>query len=165
MIPRGRAASPIATRWRGPGDVDRALTVARAAQPAWAGHPVAERDARLEACAAELNRRRGDLIGAMILDGAKTVTEADAEVSEAVDFARYYARTLGEAAGELADCRMDPLGVVVVTPPWNFPLSIPAGGVLAALAAGNAVILKPAPEAVLVGWWLGALSVGCRRPA
>jgi RHH-type proline utilization regulon transcriptional repressor/proline dehydrogenase/delta 1-pyrroline-5-carboxylate dehydrogenase len=43
---------------------------------------------------------------------------------------------------------------VVVTPPWNFPLSIPAGGVLAALAAGNAVILKPAPEAVLVGWWL-----------
>ena len=138
----------------GPADVDRALTVARAAQPAWAGHPVAERDARLEACAAELNRRRGDLIGAMILDGAKTVTEADAEVSEAVDFARYYARTLREAAGELADCRMDPLGVVVVTPPWNFPLSIPAGGVLGALAAGNAVILKPAPEAVLVGWSL-----------
>ena len=138
----------------GPADVDRALAVARAAQPAWAGHPATERDARLEACAAELNRRRGDLIGAMILDGAKTVTEADAEVSEAVDFARYYARTLRETAGELADCRMDPLGVVVVTPPWNFPLSIPAGGVLAALAAGNAVILKPAPEAVLVGWWL-----------
>jgi RHH-type transcriptional regulator, proline utilization regulon repressor / proline dehydrogenase / delta 1-pyrroline-5-carboxylate dehydrogenase len=43
-----------------------------------------------------------------------------------------------------------------VTPPWNFPLSIPAGGVLAALAAGNAVILKPAPEAVLVGWWLAS---------
>ena len=153
-IPRGRAASPIATRWAGRADVDRALTVARAAQPAWAGHPATERDARLEACAAELNRRRGDLIGAMILDGAKTVTEADAEVSEAVDFARYYARTLRETAGELADCRMEPLGVVVVTPPWNFPLSIPAGGVLAALAAGNAVILKPAPEAVLVGWWL-----------
>jgi RHH-type proline utilization regulon transcriptional repressor/proline dehydrogenase/delta 1-pyrroline-5-carboxylate dehydrogenase len=49
---------------------------------------------------------------------------------------------------------MEPLGVVVVAPPWNFPLSIPAGGALAALAAGNAVILKPAPEAVLVGWWL-----------
>ena len=45
----------------------------------------------------------------------------------------------------------EPLGVVVVAPPWNFPLAIPAGGVLAALAAGNAVILKPAPEAVLVG--------------
>ncbi|HKQ61782.1 MAG TPA: aldehyde dehydrogenase family protein, partial [Candidatus Polarisedimenticolaceae bacterium] len=103
--------------------------------------------------AAVLARRRGDLIGAMIVDGAKTVTEADPEVSEAVDFARYYARALG--AGDVVDgCRLEPLGVVVVAPPWNFPLSIPAGGVLAALAAGNAVLLKPAPEAVLVGWHL-----------
>ena len=138
----------------GSADVDRALTVGWAAQPSWSALTVAERGARLEACAVELGRRRGDLIGAMILDGAKTVAEADAEVSEAIDFARYYARTLGEAAAELGDCRMEPLGVVVVTPPWNFPLSIPAGGVLAALAAGNAVVLKPAPEAVLVGWWL-----------
>ena len=138
----------------GPADVDRALAVAQAAQPPWGALPSPERDTRLEACAAELGRRRGDLIGAMIVDGAKTVTEADAEVSEAVDFARSYARTLRETAGELDDCRMEPLGVVVVTPPWNFPLSIPAGGVLAALAAGNAVVLKPAPEAVLVGWWL-----------
>ena len=140
----------------GPADVDRALTVARAAQLSWAAGPAAGREARLNACGAELARRRGDLIGAMILDGAKTVAEADAEVSEAVDFARYYARTLRETAGELGDCRMEPLGVVVVTPPWNFPLSIPAGGVLAALAAGNAVVLKPAPEAVLVGWWLAS---------
>jgi RHH-type proline utilization regulon transcriptional repressor/proline dehydrogenase/delta 1-pyrroline-5-carboxylate dehydrogenase len=138
----------------GPADVDRALSVARTACPAWAARPAAARESPLEACAATLGHRRGDLIGAMMLDGAKTVAEADAEVSEAVDFARYYARTLREAAGELADSRAEPLGVVVVTPPWNFPLSIPAGGVLAALAAGNAVILKPAPEAVLVGWWL-----------
>src|SRR5262245_57402744 len=138
----------------GAGDVDRALTAARAALPAWAGRPAAERAARLDACVAELVRQRGDLIGAMMLDGAKTVTEADAEVSEAVDFARYYARTLRATADEVTDCRMEPLGVVVVTPPWNFPLSIPAGGVLAALAAGNAVVLKPAPEAVLVGWGL-----------
>jgi RHH-type transcriptional regulator, proline utilization regulon repressor / proline dehydrogenase / delta 1-pyrroline-5-carboxylate dehydrogenase len=138
----------------GSAEVDRALTVARAAQPAWGALSLQEREARLATCAVELGRRRGDLIGAMTVDGAKTVTEADAEVSEAVDFARYYARTLRETAGELSDCRMEPLGVVVVTPPWNFPLSIPAGGVLAALAAGNAVVLKPAPEAVLVGWWL-----------
>src|SRR5262249_58290381 len=84
----------------------------------------------------------------MSVDGARTAREADAEISEAVDFARYYARTLREAATNLGDSRMEPLGVVVVTPPWNFPLSIPAGGVLAALAAGNAVVLKPAPEAV-----------------
>jgi RHH-type proline utilization regulon transcriptional repressor/proline dehydrogenase/delta 1-pyrroline-5-carboxylate dehydrogenase len=135
-------------------DVDRALTAARAAQPAWGALSAAARGRVLEACAAELGRRRGDLIGAMIVDGAKTVTEADAEVCEAVDFARYYARTLPDIAGEVGDCRMEPLGVVVITPPWNFPLSIPAGGVLAALAAGNAVILKPASEAVLVGWGL-----------
>src|SRR5262249_61745512 len=73
----------------GRAEVDRALTVALAAQRAWAGAPAADREARLEACAAELGRRRGDLIGAMILDGAKTVMEADAEVCEAVDFARY----------------------------------------------------------------------------
>ena len=88
----------------------------------------------------------------MIVDGAKTVPEADPEVSEAIDFARYYARALESV--EADGCRPEPLGVVVVTPPWNFPLSIPAGGVLAALAAGNSVILKPAPEAVLVGWHL-----------
>ncbi|NJL33017.1 MAG: aldehyde dehydrogenase family protein [Chloroflexaceae bacterium] len=99
----------------------------------------------------ELERNRGDLIGAMIRDGGKAITEADSEVSEAVDFANYYARSLdlGEA---VADCRSEPLGVVVITPPWNFPCAIPCGGMLAALMAGNTVILKPAPEATLVGW-------------
>jgi RHH-type transcriptional regulator, proline utilization regulon repressor / proline dehydrogenase / delta 1-pyrroline-5-carboxylate dehydrogenase len=131
----------------------RALDAARAAQAAWAARPPAERRALIDGAAAMLARRRGDLIGAMIVDGAKTVAEADPEVSEAIDFARYYARALGP--GDAADgARMEPLGVVLVAPPWNFPLSIPAGGALAALAAGNAVLLKPAPEAVLVGWHL-----------
>ncbi len=133
--------------------VGHALDAARAAQPAWGGRPAAERRRLLDAAGAVLARRRGDLVGAMIVDGAKTVPEADPEVSEAIDFARYYARALG--AGDVVDgCRLEPLGVVVVAPPWNFPLSIPAGGVLAALAAGNAVLLKPALEAVLVGWHL-----------
>ena len=137
--------------------MSRALDVARAAQAAWGGRPAAERRRLLDAAAAVLARRRGDLVGAMIVDGAKTAPEADPEVSEAIDFARYYARALG--AGDTVDgYRLEPLGVVVVAPPWNFPLSIPAGGVLAALAAGNAVLLKPALEAVLVGWHLaGAL--------
>ncbi len=137
----------------GRAQVSRALDAARAAQASWAGRPEAERRRLLDGAAAMLARRRDDLIGAMIVDGAKTVVEADPEVSEAIDFARYYARAVG--AGDTVDgCRMEPLGVVVVAPPWNFPLSIPAGGVLAALAAGNAVLLKPAPEAVLVGWHL-----------
>ena len=131
----------------------RALDAARVAQAAWAARPPAERRVLLDGAAAMLARRRGDLIGAMIVDGAKTVAEADPEVSEAIDFAHYYARALGPG-DEVDGARMEPLGVVVVAPPWNFPLSIPAGGVLAALAAGNAVLLKPAPEAVLVGWHL-----------
>ena len=133
--------------------VSRALDATRAAQTAWAARPHAERRALLDRAAAVLARRRGDLIGAMIVDGAKTVAEADPEVSEAIDFARYYARALDQV-DDLRECGMEPLGVVVVAPPWNFPLSIPAGGVLAALAPGNGVILKPAPEAVLVGWHL-----------
>ena len=82
------------------------------------------------------------------------MTEADPEVSEAIDYANYYARSLDLAVTELADCTYEPFGVVLVTPPWNFPLAIPCGGILAALMAGNVVILKPAPEAVLVGWKL-----------
>jgi len=132
--------------------VDRALDVAVAAQPDWAARGVAGRRAVLLEASAELARRRGDLIGGMKLDAAKVVTEADPEVSEAVDFARYYAHGLDMRAESLADCDFAPLGVVVVTPPWNFPLAIPTGGVLAALMAGNSVILKPAPEATFVGW-------------
>jgi RHH-type proline utilization regulon transcriptional repressor/proline dehydrogenase/delta 1-pyrroline-5-carboxylate dehydrogenase len=131
--------------------VDQALDVALEAQPAWGSRSIAARQAVLREVAAELARRRGDLIGSMMLDSAKTVAEADPEVSEAIDFARYYAQAL-DLGEEVADCAITPLGVVVVTPPWNFPLSIPLGGVLAALMAGNTVILKPAPEAVLVGW-------------
>jgi RHH-type proline utilization regulon transcriptional repressor/proline dehydrogenase/delta 1-pyrroline-5-carboxylate dehydrogenase len=133
----------------GPAEIDRALDVAQSARRAWQSRSPAERRALLRRSAETLACRRGDLIGAMMLEGAKTVPEADTEVSEAIDFARYYADglALGE---EIADCRPEPLGVVVVAPPWNFPLSIAAGGVLAALGAGNVTVLKPAPEAVLV---------------
>jgi RHH-type proline utilization regulon transcriptional repressor/proline dehydrogenase/delta 1-pyrroline-5-carboxylate dehydrogenase len=133
--------------------VDQALAVAVEAQKTWEAYSITARKTGLLDVAAELARRRGDLIGGMMLNGAKSVAEADPEVSEAIDLARYYAHAL-DLGEEVADCQMAPLGVVVVTPPWNFPLAIPAGGVLAALMAGNAVILKPAPEVVLVGWQL-----------
>ncbi|HMO11523.1 MAG TPA: aldehyde dehydrogenase family protein, partial [Actinotalea sp.] len=95
-----------------------------------------------------LEHARGELVRAMVHEAGKTVAEADPEVSEAVDFARYYA----ERADELADGH-DPLAVFrpsgesLVAPPWNFPVAIPAGGVLAALAAGSGVVFKPAPQA------------------
>lgn len=136
--------------------VDRAVSTAVVAQAHWNKRTIEERRAILIEVAAELARRRGDLMGAMMLDAGKTVAEADPEISEAIDFARYYARAFKKnlIGGDVSDADFEPFGVVVVTPPWNFPLAIPAGGVLAALSAGNAVILKPAPEAVLVGWEL-----------
>ncbi|NJL03817.1 MAG: aldehyde dehydrogenase family protein [Chloroflexaceae bacterium] len=134
--------------------INRALDAAVQALADWSARPLAERRDLLIRAGYELQRNRGDLLGAMILDGGKAIPEADAEVSEAIDFANYYARTFDTLAEELHDCRSQPLGVIVITPPWNFPLAIPCGGVLAALIAGNTVILKPAPEATLVGWHL-----------
>jgi RHH-type proline utilization regulon transcriptional repressor/proline dehydrogenase/delta 1-pyrroline-5-carboxylate dehydrogenase len=81
----------------------------------------------------------------MINEADKTFAEADGEVSEAIDFARYY----GDQALELDShdgLRFQPLGVMAVIPPWNFPVAIPTGGVMASIAAGNSVIFKPAPE-------------------
>ena len=85
----------------------------------------------------------------MAQETAKTIREGDPEVSEGIDMARWAAtstRTLDELVAGGVACV--PLGVVLVTGPWNFPYAIPANGVVGAIAAGNAVILKPAPEAV-----------------
>ena len=127
------------------GAVDRIVDAAVAAQPAWAARPLAERRAALWQVAGELSRRRADLVAAMVHEGGKTIAEADPEVSEAIDFARWYGdQALGLAGTDLT--RFEPFGTVLVVPPWNFPVAIPSGGTLAALAAGSAAILKPAPE-------------------
>ncbi|HRF01272.1 MAG TPA: proline dehydrogenase family protein [Pirellulaceae bacterium] len=134
-------------------DVETALATAHAAIPAWSGRGIAGRADVLRQVAVEFAKGRGELIGCMTLDGGKGATEADVEVSEAIDFAEYYARSLDDPAW-FDGTEPSPIGIVVVTPPWNFPYAIPAGGVLAALMAGNSVILKPAPEAVLTAWYL-----------
>ncbi len=137
-----------------PRDVDAALKTAAAARDSWGTLPARERGRLLLRCAEVLAERRGELTACMVLDGAKAIPEGDAEATEAIDFANYYARTPLEGTRETDGCEAAPLGTVLVTPPWNFPLAIPCGGVLAALMAGNTVILKPAPEAVLVSWRL-----------
>jgi RHH-type proline utilization regulon transcriptional repressor/proline dehydrogenase/delta 1-pyrroline-5-carboxylate dehydrogenase len=144
--PSAPGAGP-AYRWlsAAPDVVERAVAAARDAGPRWAAGAPAERRAVLEGAAEALARRRGELLAVMAYDAAKTVREGDPEVSEAIDFAAYYGGHIPDAGSGFR-----PFGTVVVAPPWNFPLSIPAGGVLAALAAGNAVILKPAPESVAV---------------
>ncbi|MFV0257288.1 MAG: bifunctional proline dehydrogenase/L-glutamate gamma-semialdehyde dehydrogenase [Acidimicrobiales bacterium] len=130
----------------GPRGIDAVVERAVAARRSWAGRPGPERRRLLHRVADELAARRGDLVAVMNAETAKVITEADPEVSEAIDFARWY----GDRVDRLVDipgARFEPFGVIVVAPPWNFPVAIPAGGVLASLAAGNTVILKPAPEA------------------
>jgi RHH-type transcriptional regulator, proline utilization regulon repressor / proline dehydrogenase / delta 1-pyrroline-5-carboxylate dehydrogenase len=131
--------------------VDEAVAVAGRA--GWKQLATADRASLLARAGAELAARRGELIAAMVADAGKVVAEADVEVSEAIDYAAFYARQAVELDRRMA--AHTPVGTVVIAPPWNFPLAIPIGGVLAALAAGNAVILKPAPETVLTAW-LGA---------
>lgn len=136
--------------------VDQAVRCAKEAEGQWASVSPKERARLLGDLAQVLRKYRGDLIGAMIISCGKTPQEADVEVSEAIDFAEYYWRNLLELH-QLEDIRWKAKGTVVVAPPWNFPVSIPAGGIMAALATGNCVIFKPAREAVLVGWLLAQL--------
>jgi RHH-type proline utilization regulon transcriptional repressor/proline dehydrogenase/delta 1-pyrroline-5-carboxylate dehydrogenase len=131
-------------------DVEAALDCAVRAAERTRATPLPARAEMLAAVAQQLRRERGELIAAMVLDAGKRVEQADAEVSEAIDFAEYYARSYRALVDSVPELGWQARGVVLVTPPWNFPLAIPAGGVFAALMAGNAVILKPALETVLV---------------
>ena len=106
----------------------------------WGKRPAAERAAALDAVADQLAAKRGDFISVAAYEANKTVTQTDPEVSEAIDFCTYYgqsARFLEEAHSEF-----HPHTVTVVTPPWNFPIAIPTGGIAASLAAGSAVTVS-----------------------
>jgi RHH-type proline utilization regulon transcriptional repressor/proline dehydrogenase/delta 1-pyrroline-5-carboxylate dehydrogenase len=128
-------------------DVDEAVERAVRAAARWADTSPAERRRALQTVAQEMRARRADALGAMAHEAGKTFAEGDPEVSEGIDYASWYAHqtaVFDEVAGQAVPL---PLGVVAVTPPWNFPYAIPAGGVLATVAAGGAAILKPSPEA------------------
>ncbi len=130
-----------------PAEVDRAVTAATRAASGWAATDAAERARVLTAVGDALASHRGALLSVMVHEAGKTVAEADPEISEAIDFARYYATRALELE-QVPGARFTPAGVVVVTPPWNFPVAIMLGGAMAALAAGAAVIVKPAPQVV-----------------
>ncbi|SKB51846.1 L-proline dehydrogenase [Arthrobacter sp. 49Tsu3.1M3] len=113
---------------------------------AWGALSGAERAEILHRAGDVLEARRADLLEVMASETGKTIDQGDPEVSEAVDFAHYYA----ESARKLDDvdgATFVPAKLTVVTPPWNFPVAIPAGSTLAALAAGSAVVVKPAKQA------------------
>ncbi|MEE2989685.1 MAG: bifunctional proline dehydrogenase/L-glutamate gamma-semialdehyde dehydrogenase [Planctomycetota bacterium] len=129
-------------------DVLEAVRCAREDPAGWRQLAAPERSEILARVAGEIRRARAELIMLALAEGGKTVSEADPEVSEAVDFVEFYRRSAVRLS-EIESVEARGLGCIVVASPWNFPIAIPAGGVAAALAAGNTVILKPASDTVL----------------
>ena len=134
-------------------DLAEAVTTAKADPDGWRETSHLDRHRILSDVAGKLRRVRGDLIGAAAANTGKIFTEADVEVSEAIDFAEYYPFS-AMAFTDIDHINTRGKGVGVVVSPWNFPIAIPCGGIVAALAAGNTVIFKPSSDAVLVAWQL-----------
>jgi len=141
-------------------DADAAVAAARRAFPAWRDTPVADRAALLERVADLMVARRLALNALLILEAGKPWLEADADISEAIDFCRFYAiemRRLDRphvtqaVPGENCTQVWTPRGVAVAIAPWNFPLAILTGLVMAPLVAGNTVIMKPAEQTTVIG--------------
>ncbi|HEV2979422.1 MAG TPA: bifunctional proline dehydrogenase/L-glutamate gamma-semialdehyde dehydrogenase PutA [Casimicrobiaceae bacterium] len=126
-------------------DVENAVATAAAAGMTWARATVAARAACLERAADLFEQERAAFIALAVREAGKTIPDALSEVREAADFCRYYAaqarRELGGAAAR---------GPFVAIAPWNFPLAIFVGQVVAALAAGNPVLAKPAEQTPLI---------------
>ncbi|HQD21843.1 MAG TPA: bifunctional proline dehydrogenase/L-glutamate gamma-semialdehyde dehydrogenase, partial [Arachnia sp.] len=142
--------------------VDRVLEAGVAAGARWGDVSPAERARLLRRLGDELEDARADLIRVSADEVGKLIDQADVEVSEACDFARYYA---GLAEERVDGARRVPPRLVLVASPWNFPLAIPLGGVAAALAAGSAVVLKPAPPARRVAALLAEACLRAGLPA
>ncbi|GAS98059.1 delta-1-pyrroline-5-carboxylate dehydrogenase/L-proline dehydrogenase [Mycolicibacterium canariasense] len=129
-----------------PEALDRVITDTVAAGATWARLSGRERASVLRRAAGTLQAARAVLLEVMAVECGKTLDQGDPEVSEAIDFANYYA-SLAQELDTVDGAVAVPVGLTVVTPPWNFPVAIPAGSVLAALAAGSPVIVKPATQA------------------
>lgn len=126
--------------------LDEVIDVAVAAGEAWRELGAAGRAEILHRAGEVMERRRAELLEVMGSECGKVIEQGDPEVSEAIDFAHYYAES-AIALDAVDGAAPVPVGLTVVTPPWNFPVAIPAGSTLAALAAGSSVIIKPARQA------------------
>jgi RHH-type proline utilization regulon transcriptional repressor/proline dehydrogenase/delta 1-pyrroline-5-carboxylate dehydrogenase len=140
-------------------DARAAIDLACAAAPAWDALGAPARAAVLERAADAFEAAHDELLAILVREGGKTLPDAHAEVREAVDFLRYYAvqaraqlaaTRLPGPTGESNHLALAGRGVFVCISPWNFPLAIFTGQVAAALAAGNAVVAKPAEQTPLI---------------
>ena len=136
------AANTLST----PEQVSDRIATAVAAGEAWRALGAEGRAVVLHRAGEVLEARRADLLEVMGAEAGKVIEQGDPEVSEAIDFAHYYASSAVALAG-VDGAAMHPVGLTVVTPPWNFPVAIPAGSTLSALATGSPVIIKPARQA------------------
>jgi len=140
-------------------DVEEAVAIAQKAWPAWRDLPLETRASIINDLGARLEKDRLRLTAMEIHEQAKPWREADADVTEAIDFCRYYARqslvelrprAQGNLPGEVNALTYEGRGLCAVIAPWNFPLAILCGMTTAALVAGNAVLLKPAEQACAI---------------
>ncbi|MEH2164111.1 MAG: L-glutamate gamma-semialdehyde dehydrogenase [Nostoc sp.] len=137
---------------------EQAMQAAKAAFPGWRKTPAKQRADILRKAGDLMELRRAELSAWIVLEVGKPVKEADGEVSEAIDFCRYYADEIErldkgvnyDLAGETNRYIYHPRGIVVVISPWNFPLAIACGMTVAALASGNCTLLKPAETSSVI---------------
>jgi RHH-type proline utilization regulon transcriptional repressor/proline dehydrogenase/delta 1-pyrroline-5-carboxylate dehydrogenase len=147
-------------------DADAAVAAARLAFPGWAATPASERADILDRAAGLMEARRFELGALEVYEAGKPWIEADADISEAVDFCRFYAhemralsrpRVTQSVPGERDTQVWTPRGVGVAIAPWNFPLAILCGLTVAPLVAGNSVIMKPAEQTTVIAAALMAI--------
>ncbi|MDY6939768.1 MAG: L-glutamate gamma-semialdehyde dehydrogenase [Cyanobacteriota bacterium] len=151
---------------------DRAIQAAKTAFGSWRRTPASERSAILRNAAEIMERRRNELVAWMLLEVGKPMRECDGEVSEAIDFCRYYAdemeRLAGERnydlAGENNRYHYQPRGITLVISPWNFPFAIPTGMTVASLVAGNPTLLKPAEVSSVIAAKLAEILIEAGIP-
>ncbi len=127
-------------------ELEKVFATATGSGASWRERSAEERAAILHRAGEILEARRADLMEVAASETGKTLDQSDPEVTEAIDFAHYYAEQAKKLA-RVSGAEFVPAGLTVVTPPWNFPVAIPAGSTLAALAAGSPVIIKPAAQA------------------
>ncbi|WP_254564966.1 L-glutamate gamma-semialdehyde dehydrogenase [Oscillatoria sp. HE19RPO] len=131
---------------------DQAIAAAKAALTQWRTTPAGDRANLLRKAGDLMEQRRHELSAWMVLEVGKPLRECDAEISEGIDFCRYYASEMErlnsgvnyDVAGETNRYHYQPRGITVVISPWNFPFAIPVGMTVASLVAGNCTLLKPA---------------------
>lgn len=148
--------------------IDPAFKVAGIGQKIWSSTSADQRAEIIEKIADLLEENHTELISLCTREGGRTLKDAHDEIREAVDFCRYYAmrgrrdftdvgRSLRSPTGETNQYFLKPRGIFVCISPWNFPIAIYTGQIVAALMAGNAVIAKPAEQTSLIGFYIAGL--------